>query len=115
MSVNVRFDSLYQFADPLYDERQGQYVWGISDPPDPVERDDDQFYEIREEDRFDLIAHRMLGNARYFWIILHYNDIPNALDIANYTGKTIRMPSRTVFERVFLNAAKRSDSSENNG
>ena len=112
MSVNVRIDSLYQFADPIFDERQEEYVWGISDPPDPIERDDDQFYEIRDGDRFDLIAYRMLGGARYYWIILHYNGIANAMDIANWVGERIRMPSRATLERVFLNAAKRSDSSE---
>ncbi len=114
MSVAIRIDSLYQFGDPILDETQDEYVWGIADPPEPLERDDDQFYEIRDNDRFDLIAHKMLGSARYFWIILHYNGIPNAMDITNFVGKTIRMPSRLTLERVFLNAAQRSDSSQNN-
>lgn len=114
MTIRVRVDSLYQFADPIFDERQGEFVWGVGDPPDPVAREDDQFYEVREGDRFDLIAHKMLGDARYFWIILHYNGIKSALDIENYIAKEIRLPSRTTVQRIYINASQQSNTSENN-
>lgn len=115
MTVKIRTDSLYQFGDPVFDENQEEYVWGICDPPDPVERDDDQFYTLREGERIDLLAHKLLGNARYFWIILHYNNIQNSLDIENFIGEEIRLPSRATVERIYTNVVQRSDSSSDNG
>jgi hypothetical protein len=106
MSIAVRIDSLYQFADPIYDERQEEYVWGISDPPEPVVRDDDQFYEIRDGDRLDLIADQYLGSSRYFWVILHYNGIANALDLDNWVGKQVRLPSLVTLQKVYTNAVE---------
>lgn len=104
MSVDVRTDSVYTFADAYFDDVQGEYVWGIYDLPDPKNRDDDQFYEVRTDDeRLDLIAYKFLGDSRLMHIIMHYNNIPNALDLSKFKGKTLRIPSRRTVEKVYLN------------
>ena len=102
MSLQVRTDSLYKFANPYYDEQQSAYVWGISNPPPVIDREDDQFYTLREGDRIDLIAHRILGDVRYWWIVMHYNNIADALILDNYIGKQIRLPSRTTVEKIYV-------------
>lgn len=107
MSVEIKQGSLYAFASPIFDETQGEYVWGIADPPPPVPRDDDQFYTIRDSDRLDLIAHRLLGNARLFWVIMHYNNIPYALDLTRFKNVEIRIPSRETVERYYVNGPER--------
>lgn len=111
MSILVRNDSLYKFATPYLDEEQGEYTWGISDPPDPVEREDDRFHTLVEGQRIDYLAHKLLGDARYFWIILHYNNIPNAIDLERWLGKDLRIPSKTTVEKVYLNAPQLSSDS----
>lgn len=105
MSTRVRPDSLYQYADPYFDEYQDEYVWGIADPPDPIKREDDRFLILRENDRLDLLAYRYLGAVQYYWIIMHYNGIKDALDLKNHIGKQIRLPSKTTVERIFANAS----------
>jgi len=105
MSVKVRNDSLYKFSSPWFDDQQRRFVWGISDPPDPVKRDDDVFYTIRQEDRIDFIAYKLLGNPRYFWVILHYNGMSNAFDIPRFVGRQIRIPSKGTLERAYLNVS----------
>lgn len=104
MSVSVRIDSLYKFASSYYDEAQSQYVWGIADPPDCPIRDDDQYYTFRSGDRIDLIAHKMLGSTRWFWVVMHYNNIKDALDTEDLVDKELRLPSRLTLEREFSSA-----------
>lgn len=104
MTIKVRLDSIYKFGAAYFDEQQGQQTWGILDPPDPVKREDDQFYTLREEDKLDALAHRMLGNVNYIWVIMHYNNIKDALDLDKYVGTQLRIPSRTTVERIYSNA-----------
>lgn len=106
MSISVRNDSLYKFANPYFDDIQEENTWGISDPPDPVERDDDRFHLLVEGERIDLLAYTLLGDPRYFWVILHYNNIPNAIDLEKWVGKELRVPSKTTLEKVYLNASE---------
>lgn len=105
MTVRVRKDSLFQYALPYFDEYQSEYVWGIADPPDPIKREDDQFVVLRENDRLDLLAYRYLGDVRFYWIVMHYNGIKDALDLANHIGKQLRLPSKTTVEKVFVDAS----------
>jgi len=112
-TLEVRDDSLYKFANAYFDELQNQYVWGIADLPSTARREDDQFYTLREDDRLDLISYRLLGSPQWFWVIMHYNDIPNALDLAKYVGKEIRLPSKATIERLYQGGAKRSDNNTN--
>jgi len=95
---------MYKFGTPYFDEEQGENTWGIVDPPDPLDREDDQFYTLRQEDRLDVLAHRMLGNVNYIWVIMHYNNIKDALDLDKYIGKQLRIPSRATVERIYANA-----------
>lgn len=102
MSLQVRIDSLYKFALPYYDEAQSAYVWGIADPPPVIKREDDQFYTVRQGDRIDLIAHRMLGDVRYWWIVMHYSNLSDGLDLDTLIGKQLRLPSKGTVERIYV-------------
>jgi len=102
MSLQVRIDSLYKFAKPYYDEAQSAYVWGIADAPPVINREDDQFYTVRQGDRVDIIAYRLLGDVRYWWLVLHYNNIADGLDLEKFIGKQIRLPSKNTVERIYV-------------
>lgn len=103
--MKIRNDSLYKFANPYFDEIQKKYTWGIIDLPEPTPKDDDQFYILRENDRLDLIAYQMLGDPRFMFIIMHYNQIADAMDIKSFIGKSLRIPSLSTLEEVYLNAS----------
>ena len=111
MSVTVGVKSHLKFATPYFDVSQQGYVWGIADPPDPVKRADDQFYTVRSDDRLDLIASRMLGNVRYLWIIMLYNNIEDALNLDRFINKQIRLPSRATVERIYTSAFNEANNS----
>lgn len=104
--MKIRTDSLYKWGNPLYDEDQEEYVWGICDPPEPIDRDDDSFYTIRQGDRFDKLAYKFFGNTRLFWIIMLYNNIGDALSIEEYIGTEIRIPSITTVRKVYIDGVK---------
>lgn len=108
MSVKVRVDSMFKFGLPYYDESQREYVWGILDAPSTKKREDDQYYVLRDGDRVDVIAHRMLGNSRYWWVILLYNNMPDALETEAFIGKQLRLPSRATLEREFASVFDRA-------
>lgn len=104
--MKIRTDSLYKWGDALYDEDQEQYVWGVCDPPEPKERDDDQFYTIQEGDRFDKLAYKFFGNTRLYWVLLLYNNIGDALAIHDYIGVQIRIPSKNTVRKVYIDGTK---------
>lgn len=101
--MKVRVDSIFRYADPYFDEAQDEYTWGIVDMPASIRRDDDQFYVLRQSDRLDLIAYKLLGDPRFCFLIMHYNNIQDATDISLFVGKTLRIPSRDTVERIYLN------------
>ena len=105
MTVKRRVDSLYKWGEPYYDEVQEEYVWGICDAPPPQPRDDDQFYEIQDGDRFDKLAYNFYGEPRYYWMIMHYNSIGDALAIDAWIGEKIRIPSKNTIEKVYINGS----------
>ena len=109
--MKVRIDSIFKFADPYFDEAQDECTWGIVDMPESIKRDDDQFYILRSSDRLDLVAHKLLGDPRHMFIIMHYNRIQDATDLSLFVGKSLRIPSKDTLERVFLNASQRSSDS----
>lgn len=111
MSVKVRVDSMYKFASPYFDESQDEYVWGIADPPEPKKREDDQYYTLRKEDKITVIAHKMLGSSRYWWVVLLYNNMPDALETGNFIGKQLRLPSRATLEKEYGSAFEQSTNS----
>lgn len=104
--MKVRLDSLYKWGDPLYDEDQEQYVWGVCDPPDPIKRDDDRFHTLQEGDRFDALALKYLGDERLFWVLMHYNNIPDAMLIDEYIDTQIRIPSKTTVTKVYIDGSQ---------
>lgn len=104
--MKIRNDSLYKWGDAIYDEDQERYVWGLCDPPDPTERDDDQFYTITQGDRFDMLAHKYYGNTRLFWVIMHYNNISDAMTIEDYVGQQIRIPSKITVRKVYTDGTQ---------
>lgn len=104
--MKVRSDSLYKWGNAYLDELQDQYVWGICDAPSVVLRDDDRFYTIQEGDRFDKIAHSYLGDVRFFWIIMDYNGVSDAMTIDEIIGKQIRIPSKTTVQKYYVQATQ---------
>lgn len=106
--IEIRTDSLFQFASPLYDEEQEEYVWGISDPPNALLRDEDLYYTVREGDRLDLISYRYYREPRWFWVIANYNNIKNPMNLVSCIGKEIRLPSKAVLEKVYKSATNPS-------
>ena len=109
--MKIRIDSIFKFADPFFDEVQNEYTWGIIDLPEPIKRDDDQFYIWRDSDRLDVVAYKLLGDPRHMFFIMHYNQIKNAFAMQFYAGKTLRIPSKDTLERIYLNASLRSSDS----
>ena len=62
--------------------------------PEPLAthpRPDDRFHIIEEEDRLDVLAHRYLGDMRFWWVIAEFNDIAFGFDLP--VGKKLRIPS----------------------
>lgn len=104
--MKIRNDSLYKWGDPYFDELQSAYVWGICDAPAVKNRDDDSFYTIQEGDRFDKIAYDYLGEVRYFWIVMEYNGVSDALSIDELIGKQIRIPSKTTIQKIYVTATQ---------
>lgn len=102
--MKIRVDSLYKFATAYFDEVQKEYTWGIADPPPVIKRDDDQFYVWRESDRLDALAYKLLGDPRYLFFIMHYNNIPDAMNMTDFVGVSLRIPSRDTLERIYLHA-----------
>jgi len=102
--MKVRVDSIFKFANSYYDEIQEEYTWGIVDLPGVIVRDDDQFYVWRESDRLDAVSFKLLGDPRYMFLIMQYNNISDGMNMEAFIGVTLRIPSRSSLERVYLNA-----------
>lgn len=107
MSIEIGVESLFKFANPYYDEQQANFTWGIANPPKPQKREDDKIYIPREGERLDLIAYNLLGDVRLFWLIMHYNNIADALDLTKFVGKPLRIPSRSTVEKIYVGEFKR--------
>jgi nucleoid-associated protein YgaU len=58
-------------------------------PPHPS----DTFHTVTESDRFDCLAHRYLGDASLFWVIMELNGIAWPLSLP--VGETIRIPDKS--------------------
>ena len=74
----------------LYVDGEVEFL-GMRQPIDTSPRDDDQFHEVVEGDRVDLIAYRYLGSAELWWIICDFNEIVFPLELR--IGATLRIPS----------------------
>ena len=107
MSIQVGIESLYKFAEPYFDEQQAAFTWGIADPPKPQKREDDKVYIPRQGERLDLIARKLLGDVRLFWVVMHYNNIADALDLEKFVGKPLRIPSKSTVEKVYVGEFRR--------
>lgn len=62
--------------------------------------DDDVFHTTDAGDTVDLLAHRYLGNSRWYWVICLVNNIfwPLALE----PGTTLRIPSPSTFQSILM-------------
>lgn len=103
--MKIRRDSIFKFAEPYFDEVQTEYTWGIIDLPPVIQKDDDHFYTWRESDRLDVVAYKLLGDPRFMFFIMHYNQIADAMTMDDFIGETIRIPSKETLEKVYLNVS----------
>jgi len=59
---------------------------------------DDAYYTVRAEDDLTRVAARMLGDARYWWVVADFNDIVDPFT-SLVEGAELRVPSR---RRLFM-------------
>ena len=83
--------SRYQFSILCESDTETEIFLGNRPQIDTSPRADDRTHRVIEGDRLDLLAHRLLGDARLWWIIADYNDIFWPLDIE--PGTALRIPS----------------------
>ena len=87
---NYDYVCRYQGFPYYYDSRNNRYYYGLtsylSDNTDYV------VYEVKPGDSYDSIALDKYGCALYYWIILDYNRILDALE-PPVPGTILRLPS----------------------
>ena len=44
---------------------------------------------------------------RLFWVVMHYNNIADALDLEKFVGKPLRIPSKSTVEKVYVGEFRR--------
>ena len=105
--VKIRSTSRQNFA--RFITTGGVDCWEMSELPIIAEGADDTLYQVKQEDRIDLIAQRFYGTPDLWWVIAIANDLvllPN--DLAPFS--TIRIPSNNrVFNKILKQAPRRRD------
>lgn len=83
--------------------------WEMSELPIIDAGQDDIIYQVKQDDRIDLLAARFYGNAELWWIIAIANDmalLPN--DLKPFA--TIRIPSNNrVYNKILKQAPKKRE------
>ena len=74
----------------LYVDGEVEFL-GSRQPIDTTPREDDQYHEVVEANRVDLLVYRYLGNAELWWIICDFNNIAFPLELP--IGTILRIPS----------------------
>jgi len=73
--------------------KEGTSVYASTRPVKVPEADDDLIYTAREGDRFDTLAYRFYGAARYWYAIASVNGYENG-GLTVPPGTQLRIPSR---------------------
>ena len=107
MAVKIRGTSRINFARLMtIDEVEH---WEMPEYPIIAAAQDDTLYQVKQDDRIDLIANQYYGNPELWWIIAVVNDfalLPNDLKPLS----TIRIPSNNrVFNKILRQASKKKE------
>lgn len=105
MAVKIRQTSRLNFSRLLVIDDIEH--WEMAELPTIAAASDDTLYQVRQEDRIDLIAKRFYGSADLWWVIAVANNLallPN--DLKPFS--TIRVPSNNrVFNKILKQAPKK--------
>lgn len=107
MAVKIRSTSRLNFSRLItLDDVEH---WEMPEYPKIEEAGDDLIYQVNQEDRIDLLADMMYGNADLWWVIAIANDM-SLLPSDLKPFSTIRLPSnRRVFTKILKEAAKKRE------
>jgi len=72
-----------------------------------------EFIIQNEERRPDLIAWKVYRDVRYWWLILHYNDIPDHEELLS--GMVLKLPSISDVEDLYFRLRALERSAERSG
>jgi hypothetical protein len=93
LNVRIRRKTILQFADVLVDTSTNEYFWSEFRPPAFDPASDDTFYEVKENDRIDLLAFQFYGDDRLKWVLLVANNI-TLPEVELVPGLSLRVPSK---------------------
>lgn len=106
-TVKIRTTSRLNFA--RFITVGGVDHWEMLEYPVITEGQDDLIYQVKQEDRIDLLAQRYYGTADLWWVIAAANDmvlLPS--DLKPFA--TIRIPSNNrVFNKILKQSPKKRD------
>lgn len=90
MAIEIYNRSRLRFKELL--TIYGVTFWELDQYPTIPEQPDDQYYQITEADRIDLLAAEVYGDVHSWWIIAVANDM-EVLPTDFQPGRVIRLPS----------------------
>lgn len=102
MAIQIYKRSRLRFKELL--NIYGVTFWELDNLPEVPEQSDDVYYQVKYDDRIDLLAQTFYGEVGYWWVIAVANgmeDLPTDL----VAGAVIRVPSPTyVLNELFQSA-----------
>ena len=109
MAVRVRTTSRLNFSRLVKLGDSEIECWEMPEYPTIEPGQDDVLYQVKQDDRIDLLANEQYGNPDLWWVIAIANDmalLPSDLK----PSSTIRIPSNNrVFNSILKQAPKRRE------
>jgi len=102
MAVKVKSNSRMRFYDLITID--GFEFWDLPELPEVPIQLDDQYHQVMDGDRIDLLAHRFYGDPVLWWVIAVANDIelvPTDLSV----GDILRIPSPNYVNQILFKKA----------
>jgi nucleoid-associated protein YgaU len=99
MAVSIRKRSRLQFGNLITTD--GFTFWDLLELPTIAPQPDDTLYQVRGNDRIDLLAYNFYGDPVLWWVIAAANDLellPSDLNV----GDTLRIPSQRYVLQVLF-------------
>ena len=88
---NYDYISRYESFPYFYDDKNNKYYYGLTSYLDNETASGYVIYQVKPGDSYDSIALNHYGCALFYWIILDYNRIYDALTPPE-PGTTLRLP-----------------------